>query len=59
MNELQVRSLGKQIGKRRVNSAFRTQEIVPDSAVGLGIESFLMILNQLPSASSWRKATCS
>lgn len=59
MNELQVRSLGRQIGKRRVNSAFRTREIVPDFALGLGIESFLMILNQLPSASSWRKATCS
>ena len=39
MNELQLRSLGRQIGKRRVNSAFRTQEIEPDSALGLGIES--------------------
>ena len=37
MNELQVRSLGRQIGKRRINSAFRTREIVPDSALGLGI----------------------
>ena len=54
MNELQVRSSGRQIGKRRINSAFRTREIVPDSALGLGIASFLTILNQLPSASSWR-----
>ena len=43
---LRVRLLGKQKGKGEIDSTFKILKAGSDSGLGLGIESFLIILNQ-------------
>lgn len=58
MTELRVRPLRKQKGRGRIDSAFKILETMLDSGLGLGIESFLTILNQHFYAFFWKKTNC-